>query len=173
MKKIAYIILVVLVAGFYSCETDYDADEQGVTLQDLPKYVAFSVSGAGSTIADVDIDAGSNTGDDVNVEIPGGTLSDVTVNFTFSGTAVYGTDYTVTGASSTGGSVTIDYNNTPNVDGLPFNADIVVEALPGASDSTLTITLSSASNAEGEIVVGRAGTDLLKTVNVNITAATP
>ncbi|GGZ79218.1 hypothetical protein [Algibacter mikhailovii] len=173
MKKIVYIILVALVAGFYSCETDYDAEDQGITLTDLPKYVAFYVAGAGSTIADVDVDAGSDTDDAVNVQIPGGTLSDVTVNYTFSGTAVYGTDYTVDGASSTGGSVTIEYGTTPNVDGLPFNADIVVEALPGASDSTLTITLSSASNAEGEIAVGRGGTDLLKTVNVNITAATP
>ena len=35
-------------------------------------------------------------------------------------------------------------------------------------DKTLTITLTSASNATGDIPVGRGGTDLLTTRSVNI-----
>jgi hypothetical protein len=172
MKKIVYIILSIVITGFYSCETDYDAEGQGVILEDVPKYVAYYVPGAGSSLApiEVDEDAG-DTGDDINVQIPGGTLSNVNVSYTFGGDAVFGVDFTVTGATSAGGTVTIDYNNTPNVDGRAFNEDIVVQILEDGvvdGEKTLTITLTSASNSEGDIVVGRAGTDLLKTATVII-----
>lgn len=172
MKKIVYILFSILLTGFYACETDYDAADQGITLEELPKYVAFSVSGVVTTIDDIDVsEADGDTDDEINVEIPGGTTSDVTVNFAFSGTAVYGTDFTVDGGTSAGGSVTIKYDNTPNIDGLPFNADLVVNLLKDDlqdGNKTLIITLTSASNADGEIAVGRAGTDLLKTVTINI-----
>lgn len=170
MKKAIYILSILLVS-FYSCETDYDAEDQGIILQELPKYVAFSVDGAGKTLAPVDVDEAENTDDEINVEIPGGTLSDVTVNYSLSGTAVFGTDYTISGATSSGGSVTIDYNNTVNVDGLPFNADIVVNALTDGvadGDKTVIITLTSATNAEGDLPVGRAGQTELRSATINI-----
>lgn len=170
MKKYIYILSILLV-GFTSCETDYDAEDQGIELQELPNYVAFSVDGAGKTLAAIDINENTNTGDDVNVEIPGGTLSDVTINYSLSGTAVFGVDYAIPEATASGGSITIDYNNTPNVDGLPFNEDIIVIALPDGvadGDKTVIITLTSASNAEGEIVVGRGGQQELSSATINI-----
>lgn len=154
-----------------SC-TELDLEDQGIQLQELPNYVAFSVNGVGVTIDDIDIkEDGGTTGDDINVEIPGGTISDVTVNYAFSGTAVFGTDFTVAGATAQGGSVIIKTQSTPIVDGLPLNQDILVTLLTdGVTDGNkvLTITLTSASNAEGEIAVGRGGLNYLKQVNINI-----
>lgn len=172
MKKISYILFSILITGFYACETDYDAEDQGVILEELPKYVVFSVPGVVNTIDAVDVsEADGDTDDSINVEIPGGTVSDVTVNYTFGGTAVFGTDFTIAGATSTGGSVTIEYNNTPNIDGLAFNSDIVVTLLKDDvqdGNKTLIITLTDASNDEGSIAVGRGGTDALKSVTINI-----
>jgi hypothetical protein len=171
MKKILYTALSLVL--FATACTDNSLEDQGIELsEELGKYVAFSVSGVVTTIADVEVaeDAG-DTGSDINVEIPGGTVSNVTVNYEFSGTAVFGTDFTVAGANSNGGSVVIETQSTPIDDGLPLNADIPVEILTdGVADGekTLTITLVSASNAEGDILVGRAGTDALKQVNIVI-----
>ena len=43
----------------------------------------------------------------VIVENPTGTESDITVNYTISGDAVWGVDYTIEGADESGGSMTI------------------------------------------------------------------
>ena len=171
MKKILYTALSLVL--FAAACTDNSLEDQGIELsEELGKYVAFSVSGVVTTIDDVEVDEDdTDTGEDVNVEIPGGTVSDVTVNYSFSGTAVFGTDFTVTGATASGGSVVIKAQTEAFDDGLPLNEDIKVNILTdGVADGekTLTITLVSASNAEGEILVGRGGTDALKQVNVVI-----
>ncbi|MCX2720693.1 hypothetical protein [Lentiprolixibacter aurantiacus] len=170
MKNIVYTILgsALLLIG---CTEDYDLDDRGLSVEELPRYVAFSAPGASSSIAPVDTteDGGS---EELNVEVPGGTVTDITVNYTFSGTAVFGVDFTVDGATSAGGSVVIlKPDGTPNLDGLAPNADIVVVLLTDDvvdGDKTLQVTLASATSNDGEIAVGRGGTDSLKTAVVNI-----
>lgn len=170
MKKILYktLFLALLISA---CSEEFSIEDQGIELQEFGNYVAFSVNGVGTSISDIDISEGAgNTGSDINIEIPGGTVSDVTVNYEFSGTAVFGTDFNIAGASANGGSVVIETQSTPIVDGLPLNVDIPVIALTDGvvdGEKTLNINLVSASNAEGEILVGRGGTDFLKTVTVN------
>lgn len=171
MRKIIYKTLFLSLL-LTACSEEFSIEDQGIELQELGNYVAFSVNGVGTTIDDITIaEDGGNT-DDINVEIPGGSVSNVTVNYTFGGTAVFGTDFTVSGATASGGSVVIVQPTEPIVNGLPLNADITVTALTDGvadGDKTLEITLVSASNGEGEIQVGRGGTDFLKTVNVIIT----
>ena len=109
--------------------------------------------------------------EEINIEIPGGTLSDVTVNYTFSGTAVFGEDFTVEGATSAGGSLIIELTTVPNQDGLPINGDILVNLLEDNvvdGDKTLEITIVSASNASGDLTVGRGGKDILRVAKINI-----
>jgi hypothetical protein len=171
MKKIIYLAFMSVIL-LTACTEDDTLSDQGIKLEELPAYVAFSVNGVGKNLATITLNEGVTTASRINVEIPTGSVSNVTVNYTFSGTAVYGVDFIVAGATSQGGSVIIVKPTTPNVNALPDNADIVVTLLTDGvvdGNKTLAITLDSAFNADGPIAVGRGGTDLLKTANVVIT----
>jgi hypothetical protein len=171
MKKLIYILFasVMILTG---CSEDFELNDndQDLNVQLLDgKYVAFSADGANTTIDPEAVQEGSTA--ELNIEIPTGTTSDVTVNFTFGGTAVYGVDFTVPGGSSAGGSVVIVPDDGGGTANVVDNTDIVVTLLTDDNqdgNKSLVVTLSSASNAEGEINVGRGGTDLLKSQTVNI-----
>jgi hypothetical protein len=171
MKKLIYILFasVIILTG---CSEDFELNDndQDLNVQLLEgKYVAFSASGANTTIDPENVKEGETA--ELNVEIPTGTTSDVTVNFTFGGTAVYGTDFTVPGGSSAGGSVVIVPAPGEDTSNVIDNTDIVVTLLTDDTqdgNKTLEVILASASNAEGSINVGRGGTDLLKSQTVNI-----
>ncbi|TDQ28990.1 hypothetical protein [Zeaxanthinibacter enoshimensis] len=170
MRNILYTVIAMALV-FTGCTEDYDLDERGLSVEELPAYVAFSAPGASSSIAPVDTaeDAGSVS---LNVEIPGGTVSNVTVTYGFSGSAVFGEDFTVDGADSAGGTVIISKPGPEaNLDGLPPNADIDITLLTdGVADGakTLEVTLLSASNGQGTVEVGRGGTASLRSQTVNI-----
>ena len=128
----------------------------------------FDADGNNATLDDFAADEDDGVVE-IIVENPTGTLSDITVNYALSGSAVFGTDYNIEGASAAGGSFTIRPNsgavNETN------RTTLVVELLTdGVADGekTITLTLSDASNSEGTVAVGRGGTDLLKTANVVI-----
>jgi hypothetical protein len=167
MKKLFYILTIASVT-MYSCD-DFDLADSNIALQDLPGYVAFNGSGEDATISDVET---TEDGGDVslNIEVPTGTLTDINVDFTFGGTAVFGTDFNVAGSDAAGGSILLPHN--PN-DVEDFdNVDIVVTMLTDGvadGDKTLTITLSGAAGTDGTVfAVGRGGTDFLKSANVVI-----
>ncbi|MDH3708693.1 MAG: hypothetical protein OER04_02330 [Cyclobacteriaceae bacterium] len=167
MKKLFYILTIVSFA-IYSCD-DFELADSDIALQDLPGYVAFNGSGESATIDDENVAEGDP---DVsfNIEVPTGTLSDITVDFTFGGTAVFGTDFTVANSAAGGGSIVLPHN--PN-DVEDFdNVDLVITILTDGvadGDKTLTITLAGATGDDGTVfAVGRGGTDFLKSANVNI-----
>ncbi|MFS4454987.1 hypothetical protein [Maribacter sp. 2304DJ31-5] len=169
MKNIKYIACLITLI-LIGCDNDLDFDDRGFDFQELPNYVAFNPAGTRATFPPIDTDEEEGS-EDVSIEIPGGTLSDVTVNYTFGGSAIFGTDFTVDGATSAGGTLVIALTTVPNQDGLPVNGDIVVNLLEDGvidGDKTLTITIVSASNADGELPIGRGGQDLLRTATVNI-----
>jgi len=142
MKNIKYYIASLVALAFVGCDTDFDFEDRGFDLQELPNYVAFNPDGTSVTFADVDV-AEDDDPEDISIEIPGGTLSDVTVNYTISGDAVFGTDYTIEGATSTGGTLVIALTTVPNQDGLPINGNIVVTPLEdGVEDGDKTLTLT-------------------------------
>lgn len=168
MKKLFYILTVASVL-MYSCQGDFDLADSDIALQDLPGYVAFNGSGEAATIDDENVAEGDP---DVsfNIEAPTGTLSDITVDFEFGGTAVFGSDFSVANSSASGGSITLPHN--PN-DVEDFdNVDLVISILTDGvtdGDKTLTITLTGATGNDGTVfAVGRGGTDFLKTATVNI-----
>lgn len=169
MKKIVYIAstLALILTG---CTEEYDLNDRGLSVEEFPAYVAFDSPGTNVNPGPVDVTEDEGTLE-LNVEVPTGTLSTVTVNYSFSGTAVFGIDFIVDGATSAGGSLDIALPDSPAVDGRPVNDDIIVELLPddvADGDKTLIVTLDSASNAEGALEVGRGGTDLLRSTTVNI-----
>ena len=172
MKKLIYIIFasVLILTG---CSDDFELNDndQNLNVQLLNgEYVAYSASGANTTTPPISAKEG-DTGIALNVEIPTGTESDVTVNFEFDGTAVYGVDFTVPGGSSAGGSVVVVPDDGSGPANVIDNVDIVVDLLTDDNqdgNKTLVITLSSASNAQGAVNVGRGGTDILKSQTISI-----
>ncbi|MCB0566550.1 MAG: hypothetical protein KDD01_19450 [Phaeodactylibacter sp.] len=162
-----YFLLLFCIALLSSCGNEYDINEY-FDLEELPGYVAFDAPGNSAVLDDVMVteDGGTAT---VTIECPTGTLSDITVDYDFGGDAVFGTDFTVAGASASGGTITVRQKDFDVVN--RSNADLEIELLTdGVADGTktLTITLVSASNAEGALAVGRGGTDYLSTATVII-----
>ncbi len=167
MKIYKLFILFAFALTITSCDPDY-AVEDYFDLQELPGYVAFDADGNNATMDDVSTTEDGGSVDFV-IENPTGTKSDITVNYSLSGSAVYGTDYTIDGASASGGSVTIRPNsgavNETNRTTLTVTllTDGVVDG-----EKTISILLTDASNAEGNVAVGRGGTDFLKNAHVII-----
>ncbi len=167
MKYIFKLLFIALL--LIGCDEYNYLEDQGIELEELPGYVAFNAEGASVNLADEEVaeDDGSVA---ISVEVPTGSLSDVTVNYELSGSAVFGTDFTIEGATAAGGSMVIE------LDPADFNdyqaSDIDITLLTDDvedGEKTITLTLVSAQNTDGvTFVVGRGGTDFLKTANVII-----
>ncbi len=170
MKKLTYILFATVLV-LTGCDTDFDSAEQGFGFEFLPGlYVAFDAPGSTNTLAPFEV--GEADGEvEVTVEIPTGTLSDVSINYAFSGTAVFGTDFTVAGATAAGGTIILTPKPGDDPENIAENVDIIVTLLTdnvGDGEKTLNIELTSASNTEGNVAVGVGGTDSLTTATVII-----
>ena len=168
MKILNKLTLFVFVALLSACGSDYDPADVA-TLQELPGYVAFDAQGTSINAESVTVGetAGSAS---VTIENPTGTLSDITITYQLSGTAVEGVDYTIDGVNGTSGTIVLQENNDGDIQNNN-NVDLVVNILDDDDvdgQKTLTITLVSASNAEGTVAVGRGGTDFLKETTITI-----
>jgi len=167
MKIFKILSALFLVASIISCGNEYDTSEY-FDLEELPGYVAFDASGNEASIPPFEVTEADGSLS-VTVECPTGTMSDININYSLGGDAVFGTDYSISGADSNGGSVTLS-NNVNDV-ARTDRTDIVIELLTDEvvdGTKTIEITLTSANNANGEVAVGRGGKDFLKTAIVNI-----
>ncbi|MDF1695622.1 MAG: hypothetical protein P1U56_07330 [Saprospiraceae bacterium] len=166
MKLYNLIIALVCTLFIVSCGNEYDTTEY-FDLEELPGYVAFDADG--NTInpdRSVAEDAGAFN---VFVEHPTDLTSDATANYTISGDAVWGVDYTIEGATEAGGSVVIssDRGNFAET----YRGAVVVTALADGEvdgNKTLTLTLTNASNSSGDIAVGRGGTEYQRSINITL-----
>lgn len=171
MKKL-FIILTTI--GFLSACTEYDFHEdQGFAVTELPGYVAFDGAGTSINYSVDPIDECASAGAELTVEVPTGTLSDVTVTYSLGGTATFGVDYTIAGASATGGTFIIEHkqsadpNDYQNLDNGSITIIPLVDNVAEGNE-TVVVTLVSATNSEGDLAVGRGGTDYLKSVTVDL-----
>jgi len=165
--KINNLIYVLAVLFFASCGNDYDVADN-FDLQELPGYVAFNAPGNDATLPDNNVDENAGTVE-IGLETPTGTLSDITINYELSGNAVEGVDYSIDGVSGTSGSIVLEHDPSDfeNRDEVDLVVNILTDDVFDET-KTLVITLTSASNAEGNLAVGRGGTDFLKTAVINI-----
>jgi len=168
MKKLYISILSVFMIT--SC-TDFDLEDQGFVLEELPSYVAFNQ--AGTSAADLVEDVVEGASVTWELEAPTGTLSDITVNYSWGGDAIFGVDFDLAGSSASGGSLVIDHDpgDVNNFDNVEFTIDLLLDGTQDGN-KVLTMVLESATNADGEtFAVGRGGTDFLKTGTINIAEA--
>jgi len=172
MKKI---ILIIFVFGLLASCTDVNLDEQTIKVKNLDGYVAFA--NAGGTVVPIVLNISESTTatQNLRVECPTGSLSDITVNYSFSGSAVFGTDFTVVatnGGSSTaaGGTIVIRRNTTTGgVNDFDFVNLGIRAVTDGVTDGAkqLIVTLTSATNAEGKVFAVGRGT-YMKSATINI-----
>lgn len=171
MKK--FIIPFIFAILLIGCDDNFDFEDAGLSNEVIPGvYVAFNPAGAVNTLT-LSEKEGSDV--DVNVEIPNNVnaLDNTTVTYTLGGTAVYGVNYTIAGATATGGTVVIKHKETTNADdNLADNEDIVVTILDDGvtgTDLTIEITLTSVTSSDGsEIKLGRPGPAPLTTATITI-----
>ena len=186
MKKFIPIFLCGLIV--LSC-TEATLNDVGFTVKNLPAYIAYGNGGGTVTEKVLSPSEGSTAGETgaltrLRIEAPGVVTSDVTVQFTFGGNAVFGTDFTVSGltqstldpfavtATAAGGSIKIVKSNKTltvidfehvNLE-LGYPQDGVKDGL-----KTLIVTITSATGADGKVyAVGRGGTNLLTVATINI-----
>jgi len=171
MKKI---FALIILSGFFASCTDLDLEEQKITVSELGGYVAFANAGGTVTPIVLNINEAATATQNLRIECPTGSLSEITVTYTFSGTAVYETDFTVVspaGGSSTaaGGTIIIKRNTTTGgVNDFDF-ANLGIKAVKdnvkdGAKQ--LVVTLTGATDASGKsYTIGRGNYMKIATVN--------
>ena len=154
-KIFLFCLMVFGVLAMPSCT--YDSFEEESILGEIPNsseaaFVRFDNSV--STVDATELDGSAS----VRVEFIFPIETDVTVNYTYSGTAVEGTDFTIDGGSGGSGSITVAHDAaslTSNSADLTLNL-LTDDTIDGMKD--LTVTLTSASAADGTpINVGQAG----------------
>jgi hypothetical protein len=163
MKNITYLILIATVS--FSC-TDYGLEDNVLKVKQIGSYVAFA--NTGGTVTPIVRTLTENSAiSNLRIENATGSLSSITVTYEFSGTAVLGTDFTVTSpggtATATGGTIVITATNKKTtVNDFAF-VNLGIDAITdGVVDGakTLTVTLVSAVNADGKVFdVGRGAAE--------------
>jgi hypothetical protein len=172
MKNIIKLLIVSMF--LWSCE-GFDLEDQTIVVEELPGYVSFATAGGTVTPIVNNINEGTTATQNLRIECATGTLSDITVNYSFSGSAVLGTDFEVVStpggnATSTGGTIILRNNKSPGgVVDFDF-VNLPIRTLrDGVKDGSkqLVITLVSAVNADGvTYVVGRGTYMLSATINI-------
>ena len=153
MKKIQYISLISMVLLFARCSFD-TFEDQITDVELLPTFVRFDPNVSdGDTIQLVE-----NGATVVELENPTNFQGGVTVNFTFSGSAIFGTDFMIEGENGTalagitagGGSILVpdEPDSLGSFNDVQFN---IIGLNDGVVDGakTLIITLTSATAEDG------------------------
>ena len=102
----------------------------------------------------------------ITVEAPLGIYDDVVFTYEFDGTAEYGVDFTVAGATADGGAETIVYDEELyGIDALALTITYLTDGVDDGN-KTLIIRLTSATVNGETINVGRNGVGASKTITI-------
>ncbi|MEM9847952.1 MAG: hypothetical protein AAF847_08680 [Bacteroidota bacterium] len=160
-----YLNILFLLLVFAACEYDSFEDEialSGLPDTDIPAFIRFD-NGLDPVITLAEADGSTSVRLDFQFPVE----SDLTVDFSFGGDAVFGEDFTVANSSASGGSLTIEHDP----ENIAFTTgDLeVMTVIDTTADGTkeLIITLTNATAADGTPVnVGQG--DLHKTATFSI-----
>jgi hypothetical protein len=147
MKNFKYLLFLCLSAGlFFSCEYDSFEDEgalSGIEGTEQNPFVRIDNTLQGSAAADE-----TDGSIAITLENIFPTEDDVTVNYSLGGTATFGEDYMIAGASATGGSITIPWEETFGIATEDLVIDVMYDCVADAGE-TIVLTLTSAQGADG------------------------
>jgi hypothetical protein len=166
MKNITYLLaLFVLGAMLASCEYDpFEEEDSIAAIQDSSEaaFVRFDNSLSGG-IAATEADSLVT----IRIDFPFPAATDIDISFEFSGSATFGTDFSVDGATDAGGSVRLVHD--PDVV-AQSSVDLEVFVLKDDvvdGEKEVTITLTSASATNGDTIDAGQGS-LHKAVTITI-----
>lgn len=159
MKSLKYFTLLLGAIALVACDYESFEDESGLELleEGIP-FVRLT-----NSIEDNALDATLSEADtttSVTLINPNNNGVDYTVNYTLGGSATFGEIYTVEGATASGGSIALPFDN--GTDGTGFSeADIEFEFLVdtlASGSQTIELTLTDATASDGSPVnVGQGG----------------
>ncbi|OAV44764.1 hypothetical protein [Lewinella sp. 4G2] len=168
--KFSNIFLALLcMAALSSCEWDTFEDEPtpaGLEFGD--RYIRIS-TGAAAGMEEVVVSE-TNTMTSVEVQYPFNDGSDIDYSYSLGGTAVFGETYTIDGASASGGSGTIVFDNGDELNTAFSTDDITIEFLVdtlAAGPETIVLTLTEASGGSGNVVAGQTP-ELRTSITLNL-----
>ncbi len=156
MKKIIKTVLIIAISlTFVSCDKEFEDDtynlntaQEALALLDWDEYPE-------DTIQVVEEEAVT-----LSAFTPYNQTEDVTATLSFSGSAVLGTDFDISGenvisASASGAQIKIPYDEINNYEANEGDFELFV--LPNATDSTIVvINITDASTASGKaLIVGQ------------------
>ncbi|MEQ8424337.1 MAG: Calx-beta domain-containing protein, partial [Cyclobacteriaceae bacterium] len=172
------IFIAILILGAVAACTDFAIEDQDFSLQEVPAYVSFGNTSGTTAPAVLNVNEGATTTSAASFRIyaPIGALSDITVTYTLGGTATFGTDYTIAGATASGGTVVLPFDarlasGNRDVNDFPYVRLPITAMNDGVADvdETVVITLTNAVDASGKTyAIGRGGQDLQKTATATI-----
>ena len=167
-----YLLITALLACGVFVGCDYESYEEERTLENLTygnKFVRLLTGGVTGMFEFV-VGEEEAPGLNVNVQNLFGDGGDVTVEYSLGGTADYGEDYIIEGASASGGTLTIPFDNADPESTAPAQAPIFIELLVDTlvnGPQTIELSLVSATNSDGETVDVGQGT-LRKDLTINL-----
>jgi hypothetical protein len=165
MKYLAYIAAFAAIT-LVGCETTFDV-EDNFDLEELPAYIAFDADGDNAFREMIGISEGASQ--EVFVESPTTDLSGATVSYSISGSAVFGEDYTIDGASPSGGTISIRSSGDVTVRVRGGINIVAIDDGTADGDKSLVLTLTDATDADGgDVAIGRGGQDFLRTAEFTI-----
>ena len=150
-------IILTLASGTgYDVGTDNPKHTLSIVDNDMPDATfAASTSSAAES-------AGTHN---IAVNLSNAELGAVTVNYTLSGTAVRGTDYTINGVTSASGTITVNGGGTTVAANIPV---VITDDSAAEGNETVILTLASGTGYD----VGSASMHTL-TITDNETPSTP
>ncbi len=159
-------IFLLAVAALASCEYDSYSEEaalSGIETQD--PFVRFDNSLTGGVAVEEDTMAVVETS--IRVEFTFPIETDVTIDYSLKGTATFGEDYEIDGATAQGGSITISHD--PAALAIS-SAQLVISVLPdmiAEGGETIEIELTGATAADNTTLnVGQGPLHGAVTVNI-------
>lgn len=167
MRKVNILICLIFCFSLFSCE-DYNNPIEGIEETDL--FVEFS-AGTPETATVAEGESYKLT-----IVAPISFETDLTAILLFEGTAIEGTDFTVSSdglvsASDLGAEITIPFIPTDNSDVVPDQVDVTINFLSDAvtdGEKTLTVTLQGATGPGGIELAGGRG-PLRKQIAITVT----
>lgn len=159
MKKfniLKYLPIALLAATAFACEDYVDENLNVISENAVAPYVEFDSEDPLNTTED----GGPAT---VRITLPVTQYEDVAVAYALGGTAVYGTDYTIEGATAgAGGTITIPYEPEANRNDRQDVEINVINNEITDGEKTIILTLESAETASGkEVRIGKGTTEEL------------
>jgi hypothetical protein len=146
IKNITLAFLASCALFLTGCDQTFKDDKYDIGATAQPAFVRFTNPNSSNNIYT------RSEGDKVVLAVYAsyGVAEDIVVTYTFSGSAVYGTDFVVEGASASGGSLTIPYNvGVASRGGAEFEVDLLRDNTTDG-DKELVIRLVSATTASGK-----------------------